>query len=101
MSKDKRITMSTIIKEQISQKVEEILTQPYVLILHNDDYNSFDFVISSLMDICGHEYEQASQCAHIVHFKGKCDVKRGSHDLISKMYNKLKTLGLTVSMEVL
>jgi len=92
--------MSTIIKEQISEQVEEILTQPYVLILHNDDYNSFDFVITSLMDVCGHEYEQASQCAHIVHFTGKCDVKRGDHEKINKMYSKLKSLGLSVTMEI-
>jgi ATP-dependent Clp protease adaptor protein ClpS len=92
--------MSTIIKEQISSQLEEILTQPYVLILHNDDYNSFDFVINSLISVCGHEYEQASQCAHIVHFTGKCDVKRGDHENINKMYSKLKTLGLSVTMEV-
>ena len=92
--------MSTIIKEQISSQLEEILTQPYVLILHNDDYNSFDFVINSLISVCGHEYEQASQCAYIVHFTGKCDVKRGDHENINKMYSKLKTLGLSVTMEV-
>ena len=92
--------MSTIIKEQISSQVEEILTHSHILILHNDDYNSFEFVISSLMSICGHEYEQASQCAHIVHFRGKCDVKRGAFETISKMYNKLKSLGLSVTMEV-
>lgn len=92
--------MSTITKEQISEQIEEILTQPYVLVLHNDDYNSFDFVISSLMKVCQHEYEQASQCAHIVHFKGKCDVKRGDYEKINEMYNKLKTLGLSVTMEI-
>ena len=92
--------MSTIIKEQISSQLEEILTQPYVLILHNDDYNSFDFVINSLISVCGHEYEQASQCAYIVHFTGKCDVKRGDHENINKMYSKLKTLGLSVTMEI-
>ena len=92
--------MSTIIKEQISSQIEELLTQPHILILHNDDYNSFDFVISKLMDICGHEYEQASQCAHIVHFRGKCDVKRGDYETIMVMYKKLKNLGLSVSTEL-
>jgi ATP-dependent Clp protease adaptor protein ClpS len=92
--------MSTIIKEQISSQIEEILTQPYVLILHNDDYNSFDHVIKSLIEVCNHEPTQASQCAHIVHFKGKCDVKRGDHEKINKMYSKLKALGLSVTMEI-
>ena len=51
------------------------------------------------MKICGHEYEQASQVAHIVHFIGKCDAKRGDKETISKMYEKLKGANLTVTME--
>lgn len=93
--------MSTIIKEQLSTQLEELLTQPHMIILHNDDYNSFDFVINSLIEICGHEYEQASQCAHIVHFTGKCDIKRGDFDSLKKMYNKLKSLGLSVTLEMI
>jgi ATP-dependent Clp protease adaptor protein ClpS len=92
--------MSTIIKEQLSTQLEELLTQPHMIILHNDDHNSFDFVINSLIEICGHGYEQASQCAHIVHFTGKCDVKRGDFETLQKMYNKLKTLGLSVTLEI-
>ncbi len=92
--------MSTITKEQVSVKVEEVLNKPYVLILHNDDYNSFDFVIECLMDVCKHEFEQANQCAHIVHFIGKCDVKRGEQKKIHKMYQSLKSLGLSVTMEI-
>jgi ATP-dependent Clp protease adaptor protein ClpS len=92
--------MATITKEKVSSEIEEILSQPYILILHNDDYNTFDHVIECLMRICGHEFEQASQCAHMVHFVGKCDVKRGDHETITKMYNKLKSNGLTVTMEL-
>jgi ATP-dependent Clp protease adaptor protein ClpS len=91
--------MSTKIKEQVESKVEEILSKPYVLILENDDYNSFDWVITCLMKVCKHEYEQANQCAHIVHFKGRCDVKYGDYDLISEMKDKLKGAGLSVTME--
>jgi ATP-dependent Clp protease adaptor protein ClpS len=86
-------------KEQVESKVEEILSKPYVLILENDDYNSFDWVITCLIKICGHEQEQANQCAHIVHFSGKCDVKYGDYDTISTMKEKLKTAGLSVTME--
>jgi ATP-dependent Clp protease adaptor protein ClpS len=92
--------MSTIIKTKKSEQVEEILSQPYVLMLHNDDYNSFQWVIECLVKICKHEPEQASQCAHIVHFTGKCDVKRGDHDTIISMYNKLKGCGLSTTMEI-
>jgi ATP-dependent Clp protease adaptor protein ClpS len=92
--------MSTVIKTKTSEQVEEILSQPYVLMLHNDDYNSFQWVIECLVKICKHEPEQASQCAHIVHFTGKCDVKRGDHDTIISMYNKLKGCGLSTTMEI-
>jgi ATP-dependent Clp protease adaptor protein ClpS len=52
------------------------------------------------MDFCDHEYTQASQCAHIVHFKGKCDVKYGDYDTISDMKDKLQNAGLCVTMDV-
>jgi ATP-dependent Clp protease adaptor protein ClpS len=91
--------MATITKKKTSSKVDEILSQPFKLILHNDDYNSFDWVITCLMKVCNHEYEQASQCAHIVHFKGECDVKYGDYEKISAMKDKLASAGLSVTIE--
>lgn len=91
--------MATKTRSKESEKLEEIISQPYVIILHNDDYNTFEHVIECLMKICKHEYEQANQCAHIVHFRGKCDVKRGDQETLNKIYNKLKGAGLTVTME--
>ena len=91
--------MATITKKKTQSKVKEILSKPYRLDLHNDDFNSFDWVIKCLMKVCGHEYEQANQCAHIVHFKGKCDVKYGDFDTISVMKEKLQKSGLSVTME--
>ena len=64
-----------------------------------DDYNTFDWVISCLIKICGHGTEQASQCAHIIHFNGQCDVKRDSKETISKMKEKLQQAGLSVTIE--
>ncbi len=92
--------MATITKKKTQSKVEELLSKPYRLDLHNDDYNTFDHVINSLMKFCEHEFEQANQCAHIVHFKGKCDVKYGDYDTISSMKEKLQNAGLSVTMEV-
>lgn len=92
--------MSTITKKKTKSKVEEVLSKPYRLDLHNDDYNTFDHVINCLMKICKHEFEQATQCAHIVHFRGKCDVKYGDYETISEMKEKLKGAGLSVTMEV-
>lgn len=91
--------MATITKTKSKSKVQEILSKPYKLILHNDDYNTFDWVITCLMKVCQHELEQATQCAHIVHFNGKCDVKYGDIDTISSMKDKLKSAGLSVTME--
>jgi ATP-dependent Clp protease adaptor protein ClpS len=92
--------MSTITEEKVDSKVQEILSKPYRLDLHNDDYNSFDHVINCLIKVCGHEFTQAEQCAHIVHFKGVCDVKYGDLETISEMKNKLQNAGLSVTMEV-
>lgn len=91
--------MSTITEKQTESVVEEILSRPFKLVLHNDDFNTFDWVITCLMKVCQHEYEQASQCAHIVHFKGECDIKYGEFEKISKMKDKLQNAGLSVTME--
>lgn len=91
--------MNTIVKEQVESLVDEILDKPYILILHNDDYNSFQHVINCLVNHCGHNPQQASQVAHIVHFTGKCDVKRGEKSEVSKIYKKLKLNGLSVTIE--
>jgi ATP-dependent Clp protease adaptor protein ClpS len=91
--------MATITKTKTSTKVDEILSKPYKLTLHNDDFNSFDWVITCLIKHCNHDPEQANQCAHIVHFKGKCDVKYGDLETISTMKDKLQNAGLSVTME--
>jgi len=82
--------------------LEDLLTidvASKVLILHNDDYNTFDWVIDSLIDVCKHNPEQAEQCAFIVHYTGKCDVKLGSETLLRPMYTELKRRGLSVTLE--
>jgi ATP-dependent Clp protease adaptor protein ClpS len=82
--------------------LEDLLTidvTSKVLILHNDDYNTFDWVIDSLIDVCKHSPEQAEQCAFIVHYTGKCDVKLGPETLLRPMYTELKRRGLSVTLE--
>jgi len=91
--------MATITKKKTKSKVQEILSKPYKLILHNDDHNTFDWVITCLMKVCNHELEQANQCAHIIHYKGKCDVKYGDLETISAMKDKLRGAGLSATME--
>lgn len=64
-------------KRKLSEIIENRLANDNFLILHNDDVHSFDYVTLALIEICGHSYEQASQCTLITHYKGKCDVKKG------------------------
>lgn len=69
------------------------------LILYNDDYNYFEFVIESLINVCEHTEEQAEQCAMIVHYNGKCDVKRGPYKALDPMRNALTDRGLNATIE--
>ncbi len=69
------------------------------LILHNDEVNSFDFVIESLIEVCGHNEVQAEQCTFVAHFKGKCEVKRGSFDLLKPLKDRLISRGLEATID--
>lgn len=77
--------------------VEKTLQQE--IVLFNDDVNTFDWVIESLVEICSHEVVQAEQCAHIVHFKGKCSVKRGEYDKLKPMCTSLLERGLSAEIQ--
>jgi ATP-dependent Clp protease adaptor protein ClpS len=69
------------------------------VVLHNDDHNSFDHVINTLIEVCGHDMVQAEQCTFIVHFKGKCEVKRGAFSELRPIRNELNNRGLTATIE--
>ena len=69
------------------------------LVLHNDEVNTFDFVIECLIDICKHTTEQAEQCTYLVHYKGKCDVKTGSFSVLRPMRNALIEKGLSATID--
>lgn len=69
------------------------------LVLHNDEVNTFDFVIQSLVEVCDHSTEQAEQCTYLVHYKGKCDVKSGDFDFLSPMRHALVDRGLKATIE--
>jgi len=87
------------IKELESPELEEIINYPYVIIVWNDDIHSFDYVIDCLIKHAGHQKEQAEQCTYLIHFKGKCDVKRGDKEKMQIIYNKLSACELTVTLE--
>ncbi|MDT8415179.1 MAG: ATP-dependent Clp protease adaptor ClpS [Flavobacteriaceae bacterium] len=65
------------------------------IILYNDDVNTFDYVIETLMDVCEHTQEQAHQCSLIVHYKGKCCVKTGTLTELEPRCQQLLDAGLS------
>lgn len=71
------------------------------LILYNDDVNTFEFVIESLMAVCGHDEIQAEQCTLIAHYRGKCPVKSGTDDELQPVFREMTNRKLTVSINKL
>jgi ATP-dependent Clp protease adaptor protein ClpS len=69
------------------------------LIIYNDDVNTFDHVINSLIDVCKHDSLQAEQCTLIIHYKGKCSVKMGDFEKLEPMCVALHDRGLSAEIE--
>ncbi len=68
------------------------------IILYNDEVNTFDFVIESLIKVCSHSPIQAEQCTFIVHYNGKCGVKKGDMAKLKPMCSALLDRGLTAEI---
>jgi ATP-dependent Clp protease adaptor protein ClpS len=79
--------------------LETDLGEEWHIVLYNDDDNTFDHVINMLVKHCGHDPLQAEQCAVIVHFKGKCQVKSGSYALLEPICTKLLEAQLNAEIE--
>ncbi len=91
--------MSNREQHNISELLITGKEQKKVLILFNDDVNNFDFVIDSLMLVCSHSNEQASQCALVAHTRGKCDVKHGDYEQLKSMKDALILRGLNATIK--
>ena len=87
-------------KEKISEKIlsDTDSLHESEIILYNDDVNTFDHVIDTLMRVCDHTLEQAKQCSIIVHYKGKCSVKSGSYSDLKPRCTKLLEAGLSAEI---
>lgn len=80
---------------------EDILTkeaEQNTIILFNDDVNTFEWVIECLMTYCGHDSVQAEQCAYIVHYTGKCGVKKGTLETLKPICSALLQKGLSAEI---
>ncbi|MAB57556.1 MAG: hypothetical protein CL527_09320 [Aequorivita sp.] len=90
--------MST--KEKIQEEVEVAEKESNLneIVLYNDDVNTFDHVINSLIFACEHTPEQAEQCSIIVHYKGKCTVKTGEFNELKPRCSMLLEAGLSAEI---
>lgn len=90
--------MST--KEKLLEELllEEKTVKQYEIVLFNDEVNTFEHVIATLMDVCEHTAEQAEQCSLIVHYNGKCTVKTGDYNDLKPRCSRLLQAGLSAEI---
>lgn len=90
--------MSTIEKIQEAVLEEEAIGFNHEIIVYNDDVNTFDHVIATLVRVCQHDELQAEQCALLVHYKGKCTVKTGAIEVLKPQCTALLDAGLSAEL---
>jgi len=78
---------------------EEVDITGKQIIIYNDDVNTFEHVINCLIKICKHSSIQAEQCTYLIHYKGRCAVKRGSNEELEPLCTALLEKGLTAEIE--
>ncbi len=91
---------STYTKELFETDVLTDVEEPCRLIMWNDEVNTFEWVIETLIDICGHTPEQAEQCAWLIHSKGKYAVKNGAYDDLKPLCDSITDRGIGATVEV-
>ncbi len=75
--------------------------EPCSLVVWNDEVNTFEHVIETLIQVCGHSQEQAEQCSYIIHFQGKYAVKEGSYEELKPMCDAITERGIGATVEVI
>ena len=75
------------------------LPEDHKLILYNDDVHSFAYVVACLIKFCGHDPQQAEQCALVADLAGQCTIKHGCWAQIYTMNEALEAVDLKVKME--
>ena len=96
---------NTVRAEETLQAIEtgllDTLASSYNLIVWNDQVNTFDWVIETLVEVCHHTHEQAEQCAYIIHFQGKYAVKQGDYETLNPMREAIIDRGINATIEEL
>ncbi|MEM6829553.1 MAG: ATP-dependent Clp protease adaptor ClpS [Bacteroidota bacterium] len=68
------------------------------LMVYNDDFNTFDHVIQTLIKVCKHDVQQAEQCTYLIHYKGKCSVKKGFYEELKPFREGITSAGIKASI---
>ncbi len=85
--------------EELEILLEDLIDQDALdLVVFNDDVNTFDHVIQVLMKVCKHTHEQAEQCTLIIHYKGKCAVKKGTREELKPMCQAILDAGIQAAI---
>ena len=85
-------------QEEVALMEEVQTSEAFDLVVFNDDINTFEHVINTLIKVCGHTPEQAEQCTLIIHYKGKCSVKRGGFDELKPMREGICDKGISAEI---
>ncbi len=90
---------STDVQELEDVAVLEKLVDGKHLVVFNDDVNTFDHVIETLVKVCKHDQIQAEQCTHIIHYKGKCSVKEGEYEKLEPLCTAILERGINAEIQ--
>jgi len=91
--------LEQLIENEVEVLLEDLVDQEeYDLVVFNDDFNTFEHVTKILIKVCNHSIEQAEQCTLIIHFKGKCSVKKGSVSKLKPLCQSILDAGIQAAI---
>jgi len=82
------------LEQESSIELLEEEVEKKALVVFNDDVNTFEHVIETLISVCRHTREQAEQCTWLIHYRGKCKVKEGNVSELNPMRRAICEAGI-------
>ena len=92
---------ATKTNEELDVDVLTAFEKSYQIVVWNDEVNTFDWVIETLIKVCGHTEEQAEQCAMLIHTQGKYAVKNGTFDDLKPQCDAITERGISATIEIM
>jgi ATP-dependent Clp protease adaptor protein ClpS len=90
----------TLTRQQDATETLTAFEESCSLVVWNDEVNTFEWVIETLMQVCGHTFEQAEQCSYFIHYKGKYAVREGSYEDLKPQCDAITERGISATVEV-